>query len=200
MPDPVLVLCGAAVACAAVGIASLALNGGAYAALPLRMGSSGYWGHVSSSIDWCEENYTHSHYVAEIHNTVSGATGAVAGAIGMACCYKCGAELRFALVFLMLAITGIGTVCFHGALQRWMQILDEVPMLWLIVAVIFCVYERNAAAHGGRQYGLWLPLVLVAWATVVSCVAVLVHGPMQVACFQSSFACALLVALYGIYK
>jgi dihydroceramidase len=31
----------------------------------------GYWGEVTSTIDWCETNYEVTHYVAEFWNTLS---------------------------------------------------------------------------------------------------------------------------------
>lgn len=31
----------------------------------------GFWGPVTSSIDWCEKNYTVSHHVAEFGNTIT---------------------------------------------------------------------------------------------------------------------------------
>jgi len=31
----------------------------------------GWWGHPTASIDWCEENYVVSYYIAEFWNTIS---------------------------------------------------------------------------------------------------------------------------------
>jgi dihydroceramidase len=33
--------------------------------------TSGFWGPPAASVDWCEANYAHSHYVCELFNTVS---------------------------------------------------------------------------------------------------------------------------------
>ncbi|RUS17275.1 hypothetical protein BC937DRAFT_90170, partial [Endogone sp. FLAS-F59071] len=33
--------------------------------------ASGYWGKVTSSVDWCEINYEFSYYIAEFWNTIS---------------------------------------------------------------------------------------------------------------------------------
>eukprot|EP00611_Tribonema_gayanum_P023634 TRINITY_DN5004_c0_g1_i4.p1 TRINITY_DN5004_c0_g1~~TRINITY_DN5004_c0_g1_i4.p1 ORF type:complete len:372 (+),score=103.85 TRINITY_DN5004_c0_g1_i4:155-1117(+) len=200
MPDPVHVLVFSSFALAVVAIGSLALNRGANATLPLRKGNDGYWGAISSSVDWCEENYMHSTYVAETHNTISSAIIALVGAAGVECCHGCSAEGRYWLLSVLLIVIGLGSMAFHGALRHWMQMLDEVPMLWLVVAATFCTLEHEAKGHGGRQYGAWLPAALLLWAAVISATTILLQGGLQVICFHAGFASAELVALYGVYR
>ncbi|KAI8364157.1 ceramidase-domain-containing protein [Radiomyces spectabilis] len=43
----------------------------------------GYWGPITSSVDWCEKNYTHWYYVAEWWNTLSSLAMIVLGLLGV---------------------------------------------------------------------------------------------------------------------
>eukprot|EP00953_Heterococcus_sp_UTEX-ZZ885_P040268 20595-Heterococcus_DN1.PRE.1 len=112
-------LVGLALVGALCAIISLGLSNGAL--LPLRKGFSGYWGDISSSVDWCEENYMHSHYVAETWNTVTSFIIAVAGLVAAHSARACGAEFRYELLGYLLCIVGLGSIAFHAALQHWMQ-------------------------------------------------------------------------------
>ena len=43
---------------------------------------AGYWGLPTSTIDWCEQNYAVTPYVAEFFNTVSSLAMVLAGVLG----------------------------------------------------------------------------------------------------------------------
>ena len=47
---------------------------------------------------------------------------------------------------------------FHGTLLRWGQVLDEVPMMFVLFAVTFTFIENRKE----RRYGAWLPFALTA--------------------------------------
>jgi Ceramidase len=70
----------------------------------------------------CEENYMHSHYVAETWNTVTSFIIAVAGLVAAHSARACGAEFRYELLGYLLCIVGLGSIAFHAALQHWMQV------------------------------------------------------------------------------
>lgn len=46
--------------------------------------SAPFWGEPTASVDWCEQNYTHSFYVAEWWNAVSSLSMVATGVFGVA--------------------------------------------------------------------------------------------------------------------
>ncbi|KAJ3156140.1 Alkaline ceramidase 3 [Geranomyces michiganensis] len=105
------------------------LNSLLYAAQPRAVGGDGYWGPVTSSIDWCEENYIVSRIVAEFWNSLSNSGFIVLPLIGLFFCARTKPELRFWLSHLSIMMVGFGSFCFHSTLQHEAQLLDELPMM-----------------------------------------------------------------------
>lgn len=50
-----------------------------------------------------------------------------------------GSRLRFVMAYAWIAVTGVGSVLFHSTLKYEMQLLDEIPMLFLISHLFFCM-------------------------------------------------------------
>jgi dihydroceramidase len=88
------------------------------------------WGRVTADYDWCETNYDVTNYIAEFWNTLSSVFIVVAGIFFHRRTIKYQYGLRFSLASFGVIFIGIGSILFHGTLQRWGQVLDEVPMLW----------------------------------------------------------------------
>ena len=101
----------------------------------------GYWGEVTSTIDWCEENYAYSHYIAEFWNTVSSLGISSLGFLGILLHPK--AESRFVVLFLALGTVGLGSAAFHAVLKFECQLADELPMLFCNTAFIYCLLEMG---------------------------------------------------------
>ncbi|RKO97739.1 hypothetical protein CXG81DRAFT_11240, partial [Caulochytrium protostelioides] len=76
---------------------------------------SGYWGPVTSSVDFCETNYEVSPFLAEFWNAIS----------------------SLAMFFIGIMIVGLGSLAFHGTLVRATQAWDELPMLISTNAFVF---------------------------------------------------------------
>jgi Ceramidase len=64
----------------------------------------------------------HSGYVAETHNTITSGIIALIGAAGAAAARRVQAEGRHVLLGVLLCIIGLGSIAFHGALRKWMQV------------------------------------------------------------------------------
>jgi len=91
----------------------------------------GPWGNHTSSLDWCEDNYTHSTFVAEFWNTTSNILFIFLGIWGILSTRGLPNRSRYMLAHSFIAIIGIGSFIFHGTLLWHAQVmLDELPMLW----------------------------------------------------------------------
>lgn len=90
----------------------------------------GYWGEVTSTIDWCEENYVVSKYIAEWSNTLTNGTFVITALYSTYCAWRNRLELRFLWIGVGFALVGVGSWLFHMTLQYHYQLLDEMPMIY----------------------------------------------------------------------
>ena len=93
-------------------------------------GNDGHWGPITATLDWCEENYIVSNYIAEWCNSMSNASYLVLALIGMWSCYQVKAEPRLYACFGAIAFIGFGSFAFHSTLTYTMQLSDELPMIY----------------------------------------------------------------------
>lgn len=168
--------------------------------MTLRTGSAallqqpvpGFWGTPTASVDWCEQNYAHSTYVCEIFNTASSVAMLLVGLLG-ALWHRRVLETRFVLVFLSVALVGVGSVAFHGTLLFELQMLDELPMLYTATLLVYILLENEPK----RRFGAWFPATLAGYAVIATSGAVFMRGQAQFWSFQVSFAA---LELYGLYR
>lgn len=156
--------------------------------------STGFWGPPTSSIDWCEANYQYTPYVCELFNTVSSLAMVVAGALGIWLHHRV-LERRFLLAFFIVAIVGFGSVAFHGTLRFELQMMDELPMLYSALVMVYILLENQP----GRRFGRWFPGLLVAHGVLVTCLSAFTRGKLQFYLFQLSFSTLELFALVRVY-
>ncbi|RKO92614.1 ceramidase, partial [Blyttiomyces helicus] len=84
----------------------------------------------TSTLDWCEENYILSSWLAEAWNASSNIFFQILPLIGLVSVWKTHAEARFAVAYVALMLTGVGSFLFHGTLLYSAQLLDELPMVF----------------------------------------------------------------------
>ena len=84
---------------------------------------------------------------------------------------------------LLLAAVGLGSVAFHGTLRFELQMLDELPMLYLVIVMVYILLERGP----NRRFGRWLPWALAAYAVVLTLLCSGSRGRLQFYVFQVSF-------------
>jgi len=113
------------------------------------MNRDGVWGPPTSEVDWCELNHIHTIYVTELFNST---TSFYYVFIAIYAYYKHAEVLAFdptsarhQTLLLMLAVVGFGSVAFHGTLQYYMQLLDEIPMIYLILTAAWILANRRSA-------------------------------------------------------
>lgn len=104
----------------------------------------GFWEPHTSSIDFCETNYELTSSIAEFHNTWSSLVGiSLFGLIGLLYGNKTN-EWRFRLAYFILFAIGIGSAGLHGTLHWIFQSSDELPMIYLVAALVYNVVEIDS--------------------------------------------------------
>jgi dihydroceramidase len=154
----------------------------------------GIWGPPTSSVDWCEQNYRFSPYVCELFNTLSSLAMVTVGVVGFLRHRKT-LETRFLLAFIAIAVVGLGSTLFHGTLRFELQMLDELPMLYLALIMVFILLELGP----GRRYGRLLPVALALHGVLVTALSALTRGRLQFFVFHVSFGSLEAFALFRVY-
>ncbi|KAK3776892.1 hypothetical protein RRG08_024663 [Elysia crispata] len=134
----------------------------------------GYWGKQTATLDWCEENYAVSYYVAEFWNTLSNALMLLSPAVMVSLGLKENHEKRFVYSFIALAVVGLGSWLFHMTLRYSMQLMDEIPMIWgcsFQIYGLFMITSKPEEKHLLLQIGLFL------YCAVVTLVYILINNP-----------------------
>ncbi|KAI9631910.1 ceramidase [Dioszegia hungarica] len=139
---------------------------GAFDHLKVGQVSHGYYGNHTSTIDWCEQNYTHTPYIAEFYNALTNFPTIFMGLYGCYMSLRGGLRRRHAMAYLGLTGIGLGSFGFHSTLKWEWQLLDELPMIYL---VSYCAYlVIDTLPEFRPRFGLLGPLVLVAWDIFVT--------------------------------
>lgn len=161
---------------------------------PMTTPAEGFWGPPTSTVDWCETNYEHFHHVAELFNSVSSLAMVFGGLLALVL-HRRVLERRFLAAFAMLAVVGLGSIGFHATLRFQLQMLDELPMLYLALIMVYILVENRPQ----RRLGVWFPLALFAYAVLSTYLCAFTRGPLQFFLFQVSFASLEFFALARVY-
>ena len=107
--------------------------------------TTGFWGHVTASRDWCEPNYAVTIYIAEFWNTLSNLTYIIF-AINL-WRLKCKLDRtvpsfqHFQSIKIFIAgmfVLGFASGSFHGTLKYWPQVFDRVVSMFYLQT--FCPF------------------------------------------------------------
>ncbi len=155
----------------------------------------GFWGLPTSSVDWCEANYQVTPYIAELWNTISSLAMVVAGALGL-CLNRSSLPRRILAAYGLLMVVGFGSIAFHATLRFELQMLDELPMLYLVTLIVYILLEPGPVARSPR----WLPWTLAGYAFVLTVLCSASRGRLQFWVFQISFGSLELWSLLRVYQ
>jgi dihydroceramidase len=156
--------------------------------------SFGLWGTPTSTIDWCEANYSVTPVVCEFFNTVSSLAMVIAGALGVFL-HRRVFDVRTRWAFGLLALVGVGSIAFHGTLRFEFQILDELPMLYLVSLMAYLILEPGPTA----RFGVALPIALVCYAMFATAADAFTRGRFQFFAFQIVFGGLEMFCLFRVY-
>ncbi|KAI7891822.1 alkaline ceramidase 3 [Mucor mucedo] len=132
-----------------------------------------YWGPVTSTIDWCEENYTVSPYIAEFFNTVTNLSYILLSLFGVYNVYHNKTSKTVYLSYLGIMFVGFGSWCFHMTLQYNMQLLDELPMLYIACIMLWHTFIADPSSTIGAK----LPIGLAIYSILVSYAYIIINDP-----------------------
>ena len=149
--------------------------------LDLHAMTAGFWGPPTSSVDWCEADYQVTPYVAEFWNTLSSLALVVAGTLGL--WLNRVLPRRFLAAYGLLAVVGLGSMAFHATLRFELQMLDELPMLYLVTLIVYLLVEHGPV----RRLGAWFPWGLVGYDVFLTILCSGSRGRLQFWLFQLSF-------------
>lgn len=96
-----------------------------------------------SPIQWCEEDYVHSPYIAEYWNTWTNLAYVIAGAL----CYgrSQNPHIRLNVMSVFMMLTGVASAAFHGTLLWWTQKFDEAALSLMMISAMHTAYRLSWA-------------------------------------------------------
>lgn len=104
--------------------------------------SNGFWGVPTSTIDWCEENYVVSPYIAELLNTVTNSGFILLAGLAIYNAWRNKLDLRFIYLAFGFLLVGVGSWWFHMTLRYEYQLLDELPMIYATCIPFWSVFSQ----------------------------------------------------------
>jgi dihydroceramidase len=152
----------------------------------------GLWGAVTASQDWCEANYQHTRLVCELYNSLSSLAMVAAGLLGM-WLHRRTLERRFQLAYFIVVVVGLGSIAFHATLHRELQLLDELPMLYSALVLVYILLEDRPT----RRFGWWFPATLGAIAVLGTASELFLRGPLQFTLFLIIFTS---LEFFGLFR
>ncbi|KAJ5440972.1 Ceramidase [Penicillium cf. griseofulvum] len=132
---------------------------------PYPPAKDGYWEPVTSTLNWCEEDYYATEYAAEIVNTLTNLLFMWLGVQGIRSCRRNGHDQIFTVALLGYLVVGTGSFLFHSTLKCkfpytppkpkvWsnrdpMQLVDELSMIYTtcLMAYASFSYSRTTAVR-----------------------------------------------------
>jgi dihydroceramidase len=107
----------------------------------------GYWDRTAS-VDWSEPNYVYTPYVAEFWNALSSIPVTGFAFLGLCIAIRYKYETKFIVSYLLIMIVGLGSFAFHATLTFSGQMLDELPMIYASMSLLYTVLRIDEPQQG----------------------------------------------------
>ncbi|KAF1984797.1 dihydroceramidase [Aulographum hederae CBS 113979] len=149
--------------------------------IPYQPAGEGYWSPVTSTINWCEEDYYATIYSAEIVNTLTNLLFMYLAFKGIASCIRNDHDRIFLVTYLGYLVVGTGSFWFHATLKckssdkrhgsnetdrapdPW-QLVDELSMIYTTCLMCYATFSYNKS----KQYSIILAVFLIALAAFIT--------------------------------
>lgn len=121
----------------------------------------------SSAVDWCENNYHVTSFIAEFFNTVTNVLFFIIPPI-MLFLYQNYAKFvskGVNIIWFFLMIIGMGSTYFHATLTMAGQLMDELSILWVLMTGYSIFFpEKLLPAYFQKNRNIWY--VLLGFITI----------------------------------
>ncbi|KAF1810330.1 alkaline phytoceramidase [Eremomyces bilateralis CBS 781.70] len=124
--------------------------------VPYPPARDGFWSPVTSTLNWCEEDYYATIYAAEIVNTFTNFLFIVLGIHGVVNCLQNKHDKVFLVTFGGYLVVGIGSFFFHSTLTYPMQLVDELSMIYTTCIVCFATFAFGRSTRNSILLGTFL--------------------------------------------
>lgn len=149
----------------------------------------------ASSINWCELDYFISEYIAEYWNTL---TGIFLCASSIYAYFKNSGIPILYYSNVLLFFVGIGTIMFHGTLMYMWQLLDEIPMM-LIVIEYYRILTTELSLINYVQIYTFNHTILYSFIPFIIA-SYYIHPKLQVLLFQGGLTLCIILFFYTCYN
>lgn len=106
-----------------------------------------YWGKVTSTINWCEEDYVVTRFIAEFCNTTTNSVFVLLATIAIINSLRYGYEKRILVIGAGYLLVGIGSWLFHMTLKYEFQLLDELPMIYTTLLMFWAIFDYQLSVR-----------------------------------------------------
>ncbi|CRG84888.1 Alkaline ceramidase 3 [Talaromyces islandicus] len=113
--------------------------------IPYPPSKAGYWSPVTSTLNWCEEDYYATPYSAEIVNSLTNLLFLWLGIKGVLNIRKHGHDSVFQVAFFGYLLVGLGSFLFHSTLKYPMQLVDELSMIYTTCLMCYASFSYSRA-------------------------------------------------------
>ncbi|KAJ9312944.1 hypothetical protein DTO271D3_6858 [Paecilomyces variotii] len=111
--------------------------------VPYPAAKPGYWSPVTSTLNWCEEDYYATPYSAEVVNSFTNLMFMYLGIKGYLSCRRNRHDTVFQVSFLGYLVVGTGSFLFHSTLKYPMQLVDELSMIYTTCLMAYASFSYS---------------------------------------------------------